>query len=48
MESHWAQLAADLTRERERIQRQIADLQTSLKSLDRVIDAATQPDDESD
>ncbi|MFD7008465.1 MerR family transcriptional regulator [Rhodococcus jostii] len=43
-----AQLAADLTRERERIQQHIVDLQTSLRSLDQVIDAATQPQETPD
>lgn len=38
-----AQLAADLSEERERISRLIGDLQGSLASLDQVIDAATQP-----
>jgi DNA-binding transcriptional MerR regulator len=36
-----ARLAADLTQERERIVRLIADLQGSLRSLDQVIDTAT-------
>jgi len=36
-----AQLAADLSEERERISRLIGDLQGSLASLDQVIDAAT-------
>lgn len=39
-----AQLAADLLQERERLERRLVDLQTSLDSLDQVITDAALPD----